>query len=261
MRTFAARVLSLVLLASAGCASVPTTDTALSRPAPPAAVRFGVDTFAFPNESRAKNPGKPDLYANYCFVMARAVTQFMRFARFEPGGARLTADEYAARVKQVVARPPWDEPLAPADRVVIPGFSSLYELSREEERAVKEGLGGRLWTLIHWTNWRVAIPLPLVHWRQERVAREALLELQAGRAVQLLVTNLPTIELNHTVVAYGYRVGEEGVLEFIVYDPNDPYVPGIISFDRAGRRFVATRLFDTRTEPIRAFRMYYSPLL
>jgi hypothetical protein len=76
--------LFLLALAVSGCASVAPIDAVVRRPAPPDLLRFGVDTFAFPNESRSKNPGKPDLYANYCFVMARAVTQFQRFARFEP---------------------------------------------------------------------------------------------------------------------------------------------------------------------------------
>ena len=58
-------------------------------PPRPPAWRFGRDTFAFPNESLTKNRGKPDLYANYCFVMARAVTQFQRFARFDPAQPRL----------------------------------------------------------------------------------------------------------------------------------------------------------------------------
>jgi hypothetical protein len=38
-------------------------------------------------------------------------------------------------------------------------------------------------------------------------------------------------------------------------------VPGIITFDRAAQRFVATRLFDTEIGKIRAYRMYYGPLL
>jgi hypothetical protein len=58
----------------------------------------GVDTFAFANENRTIYRGKPDLYPNWCFVMARAVTQFRRFARFDPAAPRLTADEYAERV-------------------------------------------------------------------------------------------------------------------------------------------------------------------
>src|SRR4030095_6951632 len=131
----------LLLLLSAlivlGCASVPPIDAVAARPAPPAAIRFGVGTFAFPNESRSKNRGKPDLYANYCFVMVRAVTQFHRFARFDPAGTKLSPDEYEARVARVVSRSPWADPLPPDDRVVIPGYASLFELSRAEEKAVK----------------------------------------------------------------------------------------------------------------------------
>jgi len=251
----------MLLLASAvgGCATVAPPDTVVRHAAPPAALRFGVDTFAFPNESRSKNQGKPDLYANYCFVMARGVTQFHRFARFEPAAARVTSGEYAERVKAVAERPPWDPALPETKRVVIPGYASLYELSRQEEAAVKAGLGTQFWTLVHWTNWRVAFPFPRSH--QERVAGEALAELQAGRPVQLLITNFPTPELNHTVLAYDYRIGATGGVEFVVYDPNDPYVPGIIGFDLEQRTFVATRLFDTHPGPIRAFRMYFSPFL
>ena len=43
--------------------------------------------------------------------------------------------------------------------------------------------------------------------------------------------------------------------------PTIPTSPGIITFDHAARRFVATRLFDTEVGGIRAFRMYYGPLL
>jgi hypothetical protein len=255
----AARLALVLALAVTGCASVAPIETALRQPAPAPALRFGVDTFAFPNESRSKNRGKPDLYANYCFVMARAVTQFHRFARFDPALPRVAPEEYAERVRQVVAHAPWKDPLPPDERIVIPGYVSLNELSREQEAAVKAGLGSPFWTWLHWTNWRVVFPVPGAH--QESVARDAVAEIQAGRPVQLLVTNLPAWELNHTVLAYDYRVGENGAVEFLVYDPNDPYAPGVVTFDPEARRFVATRLFDTTPGPIRAFRMYYSPFL
>ena len=251
-----ALVVSAVL---AGCASVAPLDTAVQHAVPPPTLRFGSDTFAFPNESRSKNQGKPDLYANYCFVMARAVSQFLRFARFEPAEPRLAAEDYAERVRQVTARAPWEPSLPPAERVAIPGYASLYELSRDQEAAVKDGLGGRFWTLVHWTNWRVVFPMP--GWQQEQVARESLAELQEGRPVQLLVTNFPVPELNHTVVAYEYRPADAGDVDFVVYDPNDPYAPGIITWSRAQRSFLAARLFDTEPGAIRAFRMYYGPLL
>jgi hypothetical protein len=251
--------LLLVALVLSGCASAVPLDTALRRPAPTPLIRFGADTFAFPNESRTKNQDKPDLYANYCFVMARAIIQFHRFAHFDPSAPRLTAEGYAQRVREVTAFSPWADSIPPEARIVIPGYASLYELSADQETAVKAGLPDRFWTFVHWTNWRVVFPMTGGH--QEGVASETMAELQAGRLVQWLVTNFPTWELNHTVVAYDYRIGENGSVEFLVYDPNDHYVPGVISFDRSERHFWATHLFDTTEGTIRAFRMYYSPLL
>jgi len=252
-------LLLLVVLASAGCVTAPSLDTALRAPAPAPLIRFGVDTFAFRNESRSKNRGKPDLYANWCFVMARGITQFHQFARFDPSAPRLSPEEYEARVRQVTTRAPWRAPLPPDERVVIPGYASLYELSRDEERAVKAGMGGRFWTWIHWTNWRVAIPMPRA--QQEGVVRETLEELQAGRLVQWLITNLPSFEMNHTVIVYDYRAGDRGAVDFIAYDPNDPSEPDVIRFDPGERRFWSTRIWDTSVGPMRAFRMYYGPLL
>lgn len=243
----------------AGCVSAPPLPTMVRVAAPSPAVRFGVDTLAFRNESRSKNRGKPDLYANWCFVMVRAVTQFHRFARFDPAAPRLSPDEYAERVRRVTARAPWRAPVPLDDRIVIPGYASLHDFSRAEERAVKAGFGGRFWTWIHWTNWRVVFPMPGA--QQEGVARETLDELQAGRPVQWLITNLPKIELNHTVLVYDYRVDDRQGIEFVVYDPNDPGTPGVIRFDPEERRFWSTRVYDTSVGPIRAFRMYYGPLL
>jgi hypothetical protein len=244
--TRTARLPLLLALLLMGCASAPAIDGHASRPAPGASIRFGVDTFAFANEIRWKNPGKTELYANYCFVMARAVTQFHRFARFAP-------DQPPVEPAAYEDAPPAEE------RIVIPGYASLHELSAAQEDAVKTGLGGRFWTMVHWTNWRVF--LPWTRAQQERVAEETLAELDQGNPVQLLVTNLPRVELNHTVVAYDYRIYEGRFLEFIVYDPNEPEAPGWVAFDRADRRFFASGVYDTEPGPIRAFRMYYSPLL
>jgi hypothetical protein len=222
------------------------------------AFSFPTDTFAFPNEIRSRHRGEAGLYANYCFVMARALRQFHAVARFEPALPKVGYDGYVERVKAVVARPPWLEPLRDRERVVIPGYANLREFSRAEEAAVKVGMGSRFWTLVHWTNWRITLPVSRAH--QAAVAGDVMDDLAHGRLVQLLVTNWPKPELNHTVVAFANEPAPDSVA-FAVWDPNDPAAPGTITFDRAAKRFFATRLYDTEPASIRVFRMYYSSFL
>jgi hypothetical protein len=265
VNTFAVAAIALTVAAiglifgSAWLVTAPTLDVALQASTSKPALRLGVDTLAFANENRTIYRGKRDLYPNWCFVMARAITQFHRFARFDPAAPRLTSGEYTERVRQITARAPWRASLPPGERLVIPGYASLYEFSRAQEKSVKAGLTGRLLSWIDWSNWRVVFPMPGA--QQEGVARETLAELQAGRPVQWLVTNLPVLELNHTVVVYAYRADDQRHIEFMVYDPNDPLKPGIIRFDRIARRFASTRLYNTSVGTIRAFRMYFSPIL
>jgi hypothetical protein len=246
-----------VALLATACASVEPSPLVAGpeRRASVPGFSFSTDTFTFPNHIRARNPDREDLYANYCFVLARGMRQFFAFARFDPRAPRLTSEAYAERVREIAAHRPWEPVPPPDDRVVIPGYANLREFSREEEAAVKVGLGGRFWTLVHWTNWRVTIPVTRV--QQAGVAREVMDELDAGRLVQLLVTNWPKPELNHTVAAYAYRSTPPGV-EFVVWDPNNPGEPGLMTFDIEASRFWATRLYDTEPGLIRAFRMYHS---
>ncbi len=240
-----------------GCATGPleTRSAGLSVETRTPGFSFATDTFAFANLIRERHPGLENIYANYCFVLARGARQFFLFARFDPATPRLDHDGYVDRVKRIASRAPWAPALPPESRVLIPGYANLREFSRAEEYAVKEGLGSRFWTFVHWTNWRVTFPMPPAH--QEGVAHEVMERLHAGELVQLLVTNWPKPELNHTVVAYGYRLGP-GAVDFDVWDPNDPDAPGIVSFEREHRRFWATRVYATEPGPIRAFRMYYS---
>jgi hypothetical protein len=250
-------VLVLALVAAA-CAPAPGRPAAVLVPDASSVPAFAFvgDTFAFPNQIAARNPGVPGLYAHYCFVLARGVRQFHQFARFDPEAPRVDRAEYERRVRVIVSRPAWRSPLPPAERIVIPGYRNLREFSAAEEPAVKAGLGGRFWTWVHWTNWRVAFEgLPPEH--QSTVLNEVRAELAAGRLVQLLVTNWPKPELNHTVVAYGYRAKPDG-FDLEVWDPNDPASPGIVTFDAAHQRFWATRVYDTEPGTIRVFRMYYS---
>jgi hypothetical protein len=256
-----AALVSLVVV-TAACASAPQTTGAgsfgLAEPVRTPAFSFERDTFAFANLIGARHPNEPGIYAHYCFVLARGLRQFAQFARFDPTLPKLDHADYVERVERVVARPARDAALPPDDRIVVPGYANLREFSRDEESAVKEGLGGRFWTWVHWTNWRVMLPVDGA--QQEGVAHEIVDDLRAGRLVQLLVTNWPKPELNHTVVVFESRPSDGGI-EFLVWDPNNPDGPGIMTWEASARRFWATDLYDTEPGPIRAFRMYYSLLL
>jgi len=241
-----------------GAAYTKPLPGAVGDSAPRPGLRFKVDTFAFPNELRVHHPGKPDLYANWCFVLGRAVTQFLKFARFEAGGPRLDAAAYTALVRRVVSHRPWREPLPLPARVAISGFGSLYELSRDEERAVKAGLRRRFWTLVHPTTWRIVYPSRRS--AQFRLVVSTVKELRAGRPVQLLLSDFPRIRLNHSVLAYDYRIRTEDTLEFLVYDPNDPTAPGVVGFDRRTARFRPAPLTGVEVPSFRVFRMYRSLL-
>jgi len=251
-----ARLAAVLVLATA-CATTPAAS--LPPSAGPATFSFGPDTFAFRNEIRARQPDAPsDLYAHYCFVLARGLRQFFQAARFDPEAPRVSHAEYVARVRAIAARPAWAPALPDAERIVIPGYAHLRAFSTAEETAVKEGLGSPLRTWLHWTNWRVTLPVGTAH--QAGVAHDVARELAEGRLVQLLVTNWPIPELNHTVIAY-HVDDRADRLDFTIWDPNEPEGPGIVTFDRIAQRFWATNVYATRPGPIRVFRMYTSPWL
>jgi hypothetical protein len=251
-----ARIAAVLVLATA-CATTPAAPVRPS--AGPAAFTFGPDTFAFRNEIRERHPdAPPDIYANYCFVLARGLRQFFQAARFDPEAPRVSHAEYVARVRAIAAHRPWEPALPASARIVIPGYPHLRAFSSAEEAAVKEGLGSPVGTWFHWTNWRIALPVGAT--QQAHVADDIARELEAGRLVQLLVTNWPIPELNHSVVAY-HVDDRHDRLDFTIWDPNEPEAPGRLTFDRIAQTFWASAIYATRPGAIRVFRMYYAPWL
>ena len=237
------------------CASHPPPDPGRSDAGE---FRLERDAFAFPNLVRAQRPGWNDGFANYCLVMARAAAQFHRFARFAPDRPAVSPADYDRLVRLVLARPPWDPPIAEAERIVVPGFAGLREFSAAHEGLLKATFGSNVLSMVHWRTWRVGVDFPPEH--QERLARELLAEVGAGHTAPLMITNFPHEDiLNHAVLVYGRRPNGRGV-EFLAYDPNDPGSPFAIYYDDASRAFWVGPLTYSPPGRVRAFRLYTSPL-
>ncbi len=251
----------LALLLSACAAGPPASPDRppAAGPTGGAAFEVGRDTFAFPNLVRAHHPEQDVGFANYCIIMARAVNQFFRFARFAPDEPVLPADAYTARVRELLALSPRAAPRPAAARIVIPGYPDLHTFSRAQEPAIKAAFGSSLLSMLHWRTWRVALPLPPGH--QGRLARELQAELDAGRPAPLMITNFPDPDvLNHAVLVYGYRA-RAPVVEFLAYDPNDPGSPLGLHFEARTGAFWVEALPYSPAGRIRAFRLFASPLL
>lgn len=241
------------------CASVPPAPVAV-HPAEPARARFEVtrDAFAFPNLVRAEQPDRREVFANYCLIMARAASQFFRFARFAPAEPPVTPEEYTRLTREVTGIAPWAPPRTQGERVVIPGYADLHAFSRAEERAIKAAFGSNVLSMVHWRTWRVGLAFSPEH--QHGLALELVRELEAGRPAPLMITNFPHADLlNHAVLVYDYR-RQAAVVEFLAYDPNDPGGPLSLHFDPATRAFWVEPLAYSPPGRIRAFRLYTSPL-
>ena len=245
----------LLGLLAAGCASASPAG-----PPPAARGRFELehDAFAFANLVRAERPGRNDSFANYCLVIARAASQFYRFARFVPDRPALSPAEYERLVRVVLDRAPWAPPAAEADRVIIPAYADLHSFSAAHEGVLKAAFGSNVLSMFHWRTWRVGIYFPPQH--QERLAREMIGEVDAGRPVPLMITTFPHEDLlNHAVLVYERRSAPQGS-DFLAYDPNDPGSPLTIYYEDAARSFWVGPLTYSPAGRVRAFRLYTSPL-
>ena len=100
-----------LLLVVCGCRTVPRGT------APTAPLRFPQDTFAFANETvlayqdgrvvaetELRTERAPRRYTRSCFVMARGVIQFWKFARFVPDAPPLPEAELGRRIGRLAHR-------------------------------------------------------------------------------------------------------------------------------------------------------------
>jgi hypothetical protein len=202
---------------------------------------FGADTFSYRNDlkwsyyhdpetgefkHRPRIP-EPD-YTHHCFVVARAARQFFQHARFEPALPQADEATYRARIRQVISTSPRTY-LAENERIVIPGYTNLFDFSRSWEALLKAECGGAWQSYFQRGHWRMILPFSREH---QRAAAEDLAEsIRRNRPPLVHLAKFPQLTINHAVVLFGVEESEKEI-RFAVYDPYEPWQQGQLTFDR-----------------------------
>jgi hypothetical protein len=208
--------------------------------------RFETDTFTFANElvwqyrfdpvtgaMSVFNSDPPPTYFHRCFVLVRSARQFYYHARFDPDSPKVEPEVYRRLIRQVVARNP-RRASADAERIVIPGFACLRQLSQAHEPLLKAHCGRAWESYFLRSHWRMVFPVPARH--QARMARQLKQRMRDGAAPAVHLFRFPRITINHGIVLYDMEESAERI-QFEAYDPNITSHPVKLIYDQVRRRF------------------------
>jgi hypothetical protein len=213
--------------------------------------RFDRDTLSFTNSTvfeyhegriqSRKSTGdkeKSEPYTRRCFVMSRTVLQFYKFARFDRHAAPLDDVELAKRVRVITKMHPWNDALPEQQRVLLPGYANLRELSKARARVLQQNLG------LGWpTYWRIG-NFRMFFRRdddgyQVRMHEELNAALDRRGFFVAYLSDYPHFHINHAVLVYGRKGSPSagGIEHYLTYDPNHSDAPRELKWSPALRIF------------------------
>jgi hypothetical protein len=233
----AARRLCCVILAGALLAPLSAS----------AGFRFDRDTLAFANSTvfeyhqgvarlRRSGEKKAPRYTRRCFTMCRTVLQFQKFARFDRHGTPLNDEELARRVRSITRHPAWHAPFAPKERVVIPGYANLRQLSEKRGWVLQKNIGLGWPTYARIGNYRMFYK----HDKGYQEATHQLLNATLGRGELFVayLSDFPTLHINHAVLVYARKPSStQGVDRYQCYDPNHTDGPRQLTWSAEKKAF------------------------
>lgn len=199
---------------------------------------------------------KPVDFAHRCFVLARAVIQFHKFARFAPEEARLRPEEYRGIIQRVCRVPTWMPERAADRRIVVPGYRDLNEFSRAYEHMMKETLGNWFPTYLRVGNWRMIGPFP--RFGQANACAQILRGLARGQLQAVYLTRFP--KMNHCVILFDSHRRADGRIRFDAYDPNYPNQPSWVEYLPGQQSFEFERRWFWPGGRVNLLRVYISPI-
>jgi len=199
---------------------------------------------------------KPPDYAHRCFVLARSVMQFHKFARFAPDQPRVSSAEYRQLIRRVSRVPVWFSEKKTYQRITIPGYENLNAFSRAYEHTFKEELGNWFPTYLRFGNWRMVGPFP--RWGQQLAAQRILAELARGNLQAVYITRFP--KMNHCIVLFDFHQKPNGDVLFDAYDPNYPNQLSSLFYRASERSFDFEKRWFWPGGRVNLMRVYLSPL-
>lgn len=236
-----AKCLALIFfsLLAGGCASRCVRD-ANDRP-----FTFGRDTLAYRNDllweyvfddvhgkqsHRPRDP-KPD-YTHHCFVVARSARQFYQYARFDPSLPIAEDAVYRKLINQVVSRDPMH--CGERERIVIPGFTNLFDFSVRRPKLLQEESGGAWRSYFQRGHWRIMLPFGRAG--QATEAEWLMREIRNHRPPVVHLVRFPQLTINHAITLFDVKETETEIV-FSAYDPYEAFHPVPLTFDRKTRTF------------------------
>jgi len=229
----------------------------------PRPFEFGVDTFAFSNETvweyhvdpirgtswwRERDPRPP--FSLRCGSMARATRQFWERARFDPERPRADPATYARLARDVLATDPRN-PAGP--RIVIPGFTDLHAFSAAYPELLQTALASPWQSYLQRGNWRMIFPFRPREQRRE--AERIAAQIRTGGTVVVHVLRYPELTLNHLVLAYAVE-DTPTAMRFLVVDPNDALHPVSLTWRRSAATFAFAHTPYFPGGPVLAYEVY-----
>ncbi len=201
---------------------------------------------------------KTDRYTRRCFVMSRAVQQFYKFARFDPKLRAPTDEELALRVRQITRQPPWHPALSAGDRVVIPGYSNLRQLSRARTRVLQNNIGLGWPTYARIGNMRMV----LVRGRGYQEKEHAILNQMLSRDEMFVafLSDFPVLHINHSVLVFQRKSHTAEQDSYLCYDPNHPDGPRELTWLTDKREFHFEKDPEFPGGCARIYQVYGKPL-
>lgn len=233
----------------------------------PSEFRFDRDAFAFANQTvfeyheghaslRRGSATKRDAYNRHCFVLCRTAMQFKKFARFDPHSPPLDDTALAARVRAVTHQTAWGEPLPENQRIVIPGYKDLREMSKARRELLQAKIGHGWPSYFRISNARMMFQQSARYQAETHARLNAA--LARGELFVGFLTTYPRLSINHSVLVYKQESfsPNPGVERYLVYDPNHPESPRELTWSPHTRAFSYQKDWDFVGGFVRVYQVY-----